>query len=83
MFSLPGALSETLLMSFDLEGIAVSNGSACSSGTVKSSYVLKAMNVPNETAAGSLRISTGWNTTEKDIDIFIDAFRKIYQRLKT
>ncbi len=82
MLSLPGALSETLLMSFDLEGIAVSNGSACSSGTVKSSVVLKAMNVHDSIAAGALRVSTGWNSTEKDIDNFLEAFKKIYQRLK-
>ena len=82
MLSLPGALSETLLMSFDLEGIAVSNGSACSSGTVKSSYVLKEMGVPEQIASGALRVSTGWNTTEKDIDAFLVAFMKIYERLK-
>jgi cysteine desulfurase len=82
MVSLPGALSETLLMSLDLEGIAVSNGSACSSGTVKSSYVLKAMGVPEQIAAGALRISTGWSTKETDIDKFLEAFQKIYQRIK-
>jgi cysteine desulfurase len=82
MFSLPGALSETLLMAFDLEGIALSNGSACSSGTVRVSNVLKAMGVEDIIAAGALRVSTGWATTEKDIEAFLNVFEKIYVRLK-
>lgn len=81
-FSLPGADSQSLLMAFDLEGIALSNGSACSSGTVKPSHVLKAMGLSEKIAASALRISTGWATKEEDIDAFITAWQKIYNRLK-
>lgn len=80
-FSLRGAASETLLMAFDLEGICISNGSACSSGTVKASHVLKAMNVPEEYATGAIRVSMGWNTQNSDIDAFLRAFEKIAARL--
>ncbi len=83
MFSLPGASSETLMMALDLEGIAVSNGSACSSGTVKSSYVIKAMGYGDDIASSALRISTGWNSKETDIDRFLEAFAKIVNRIKT
>ena len=82
LISLPGISSETLLMAFDLEGIAISNGSACSSGKVEPSHVLKAMNESDETASGALRISTGWNTKAEDIEIFIATFEKIYARMK-
>lgn len=82
MFSLPGALSETLLMAFDLEGVALSNGSACSSGTVRASHVLKAMDVADETAKSALRVSMGWATQESDIDRFLEVWSKIYGRMK-
>lgn len=81
MFSLPGASSETLMMALDLEGIAVSNGSACSSGTVHASHVLQAMNVPEDQAASAIRVSLGWNTKEEDIDSFLLAWEKIIARL--
>ena len=82
LISLPGISSETLLMAFDLEGIAISNGSACSSGKVEPSHVLKAMGENDETASGALRISTGWNSTPEDIDAFLATFDKIYARMK-
>lgn len=82
LFSLPGAKSETLVMAFDLEGIALSNGSACSSGTVKKSHVLQAMNVADPVLGGTLRVSLGWNTAESDIDRFLEVWSKIHQRLK-
>lgn len=80
-FSIPGASSETLLMAFDLEGICVSNGSACSSGTVKPSATLKAMGADDAEASSAIRISTGWNTSQDDIDAFLSAFEKIMARL--
>jgi len=80
-FSIPNASSETLLMAFDLEGICVSNGSACSSGTVKPSATLKAMGADDTEASSAIRISTGWNTTQDDIDAFLKAFEKIMARL--
>ncbi len=78
LFSLPGASSETLLMAFDLEGIALSNGSACASGSVKPSHVLKAMGAD---ASGTIRVSTGWASTQGDIDQFLTALEKIAARL--
>ncbi len=81
-FSLPGTDSQSLLMAFDLEDIALSNGSACSSGTVKPSHVLKAMGMDEKIAASALRISTGWATKEDDIDAFANAWQKIYNRVK-
>lgn len=81
-FSLPDTKSESLLMAFDLEGIALSNGSACSSGTVKMSHVLRAMNTDPSIAQAALRISTGWDTQESDIDAALQAWQKITARLK-
>lgn len=80
--SLPGASSETLLMALDLDGIAVSNGSACSSGRVDPSHVLNAMGASDEEATSAIRISTGWNTTEKDIDRFVEVWQNITQRIQ-
>ncbi|MBX2833647.1 MAG: cysteine desulfurase [Micavibrio sp.] len=82
LFSLAGASSETLLMALDLDGLAVSNGSACSSGRVQSSYVLDAMGIDANEAKGTLRVSSGWNTSESDIDAFIQAFTKIAGRMR-
>lgn len=81
LFSLPGARSENMLMALDLDGIAISNGSACSSGSVKASHVLRAMGVEENIATGTLRISTGWNTTQENIDAFLTAWQKLYARL--
>ena len=81
LFSIPGARSESLLMNFDLEGIALSNGSACTSGSVQPSHVLQAMGADNEEAASGLRVSLGWATTEEDIENFIRAFDKIHARI--
>jgi len=79
-FSIEGIKSETAIMAMDLEGLAISNGSACSSGTVKPSHVLKAMGADDTTALSGIRISTGWNTTENDIDIFIEKFETFLKR---
>jgi len=83
LFSISGLSSETLLMNFDLEGIAISNGSACSSGKVEPSHVLIAMGESEKTASAALRISTGWNTKAEEIDAFLSAFDKIYARIKS
>ncbi len=82
MFSTPDASSETLMMALDLEGIAVSNGSACSSGTVRANYVLQAMGITNEKASSALRISLGWDTKRTDIEHFMQAWTKIHERIK-
>lgn len=80
-FSLTGTTSETLLLALDLEGMAVSSGSACSSGTVKPSHVLMAMGVSEDEAKCSLRISLGWNTTDQDIEDFIAAWNNVRNRV--
>jgi cysteine desulfurase len=79
-FAAPGMDSETLLMTLDLAGIAVSAGSACSSGKVARSHVLDAMGVEPELASGAIRVSLGWNTTEHDIDRFLVAWEGVVQR---
>jgi cysteine desulfurase len=76
----PGLSAEMLVMAFDLDGIAISSGSACSSGKVAKSHVLAAMDVAPEIADGAIRVSLGWNTTEEDIDRFIQAARPIIAR---
>ena len=81
-FSHPGMSAETLLMNFDLEGIAVSSGSACSSGKVTKSHVLTAMGVAPELAKGAIRVSLGWNTTSEHIEHFITVWRKLLARHK-
>jgi cysteine desulfurase len=78
--SLPGASNASLLVQFDLAGIAVSAGSACSSGAMKGSTVLAAMDVPPEIAGGALRISFGPDTSEADVDRFLAEWRRIAER---
>ena len=78
--SMPGATSAALLVQFDRAGIAVSAGSACSSGKAKASHVLAAMGVPEEVAAGFLRISFGPETSEADIDAFLAEWERIASR---
>jgi cysteine desulfurase len=79
-FALPGMNAEIILMNLDLEGFAVSSGSACSSGKVGKSHVLDAMQVAPELAGAAIRISSGWNTTEQDITRFIAALNKLKAR---
>jgi len=82
MFSVPKISGETQLIALDLEDIYISNGSACSSGTVKASHVLKAMGASDNQASSALRISLGWNSTEKDVEYFLDEWIDIYNRIK-
>ncbi|PCK82735.1 MULTISPECIES: cysteine desulfurase family protein [Rhizobium] len=74
-FTLPGLKAETGQIAFDLEGVALSAGSACSSGRLGESHVLTAMG--RDAKLGALRISLGFSTTEEDIDRAIAAFAKI------
>jgi len=78
--SLPGASNASLLVQFDLAGIAVSAGSACSSGKMKASEVLAAMGVAADVAGGFLRISFGPSTTEADVDASLEEWRRIVSR---
>ena len=75
--SLPGASSASLLVQLDLAGIAVSAGSACSSGKMKSSEVLSAMGIPPAIADAFIRVSFGPATSEADIDRFLAEWRRI------
>jgi len=79
--AMPGVKSETQLMNLDLEGFAVSAGSACSSGRIEPSHVLKAMGVPQETASCAIRVSIGWNTEENELKAFAQAWKNAYERL--
>jgi cysteine desulfurase len=81
-FALPGLTAEALLMNYDLDGVAVSSGSACSSGKVQASHVLAAMGVAKDVAQGAIRVSLGWNTTEADISQFIAVTDKLRARNK-
>lgn len=74
----PGLKAETAQIAFDLDGIAVSAGSACSSGKVGESHVLKAMGL----SGGGLRISTGPATTDREIERFLDVFVRLASRRK-
>src|SRR5262249_18090096 len=77
LFAVPGVRAETAVIGFDLAGIAVSSGSACSSGKVQPSHVVEAMGFGPELAQGAVRLSLGWSTTEADIDSALEAWRKL------
>jgi cysteine desulfurase len=77
LFTAPGLKAETAVIGFDLEGIAVSSGSACSSGKVQPSHVLEAMGVGPVAAQGAVRLSLGWSTREADIDRCLEGWRKL------
>jgi len=75
--ALPGKLAETLVIRLDLAGIAVSAGSACSSGKVGASHVLEAMGLGPELATSSIRVSLGPTTTKNEVQAFVEAWRTI------
>jgi cysteine desulfurase len=77
LFTVPGLRAETAVIGFDLAGIAVSSGSACSSGKVQPSHVLEAMGVSPALAQGAVRLSLGWSTTSQDIDSCLEAWLKL------
>ena len=81
LFAVPGLKAETAIISFDLNGIAVSSGSACSSGKVQISSVLTAMGVEPDLAHGAVRVSLGWTTTEADIDLLLNAWMRVCSSL--
>lgn len=78
--SIPGIPSETQIMALDLAGVAVSAGSACSSGKVKPSHVLTAMGVDAGAASSAIRVSLGWATGPEEIDRFVDAWSALCRR---
>lgn len=79
-FVMPGVKNEVQVMGFDLEGIAVSAGSACSSGTLKPSTVLTAMGVEETVAQSAIRVSLTPKTTRAELDVFLQTFHKIWLR---
>jgi cysteine desulfurase len=83
LFTVPGLKAETAVIGFDLAGIAVSSGSACSSGKVQPSHVLEAMGFSPEIAQGAVRLSLGWSTSGADIDRCLQAWRKLSDTLLT
>lgn len=81
LFALPGIKAETAVIAFDLDGVAVSSGAACSSGKVQSSHVLAAMGVQRALSDGAIRVSLGPATTENDLERFRNAWNKLSKSL--
>ena len=77
-----GTKAETLVIGLDLAGVAVSAGSACSSGKVGASHVLSAMGLSQELAQGAIRVSLGFGTVSADIDRFIGAWGELIKRMR-
>jgi cysteine desulfurase len=82
-FAVPGLPAETALMALDLAGFEVSSGSACSSGKVTPSHVLKAMGASDEMTGMAIRVSLGWGTKEADTVDFTRAWAAHHQRMAT
>jgi cysteine desulfurase len=81
-FCVPGTEGESLIVALDLEGFAVSSGSACTSGETEPSQVLLALGLDPQVAKGSLRVTVGRSTTEEQVDRFVDALSRVVGRLR-
>jgi cysteine desulfurase len=79
--AMPGVGNEVQLMDFDLKGIAISAGSACSSGRIEVSHVLTSMGVEKPLAASAIRVSAGWQTSQADIARFCELWIQMRMRL--
>ena len=79
-FALPGLRAETVLIGLDLAGVAVSSGSACSSGKVARSHVLESMGVGEPLLGGAIRLSLGWSSTAADVAGFVTALAPLVER---
>src|SRR5262249_14760688 len=77
LFGVAGMKAETAIIAFDLNGVAVSPGSACSSGKVQLSHVLAARGVEPSLARGAIRLSLGWETTEADLARFLETWKTL------
>jgi cysteine desulfurase len=80
--AVPGTKAETLVIGLDLAGVAVSAGSACSSGKVEASHVLSAMGLSEELSQGAIRVSLGFGTVSADIERFIGAWSELIKRMR-
>jgi len=81
--SFDGVEAESLLIALDLEGIAVSTGSACSSGTLEPSHVLRAMGLPTHRTQNSIRLSLGAGNTDEQVDFLLEKLPRIVEKLRT
>ena len=79
-FAVPGLQNAVAMMGLDLAGVSVSSGSACSSGKVGASHVLKAMGIDAALAGCALRVSLGWNSTKEDVAAFLEEFETVLTR---
>ena len=77
LFAVPGLKAETAIIAFDLAGVALSSGSACSSGKVAASHVLAAMGVAHTLARGAVRVSLGRDTSESELERFLGTWKKL------
>jgi cysteine desulfurase len=81
-FALPGLAAETMVAAFDMEGVALSSGSACSSGKVSPSPVLASMGVSAEISRSALRISLGWMTRKEEVVRFLEILARVRERMR-
>ena len=81
--SFDGIEAESLLIALDLEGVAVSTGSACSSGTLEPSHVLRAMGLPTHRTQNSIRMSLGAGNTDAEVDYLVAKLPKVVEKLRT
>ena len=82
-FCFPGTQGESLIVALDLEGISVSSGSACTSGSTDPSHVLMAIGLDREVAQGSLRITVGRDTTDADVDRLLEVLPRVVARIRS
>jgi len=81
-FRFPGCLGDSLLFVLDINGVSVSTGSACAAGVSSPSHVVLSLGANSDEAMGTMRITFGHNSTEADVDAFLDAFPKAYEGAK-
>ena len=81
--SFDGVEAESLLIALDLEGIAVSTGSACSSGTLEPSHVLRAMGLPAHRTQNSIRLSLGAGNTVEEVEFFLSKLPPVVEKLRS
>jgi cysteine desulfurase len=81
-FSFEGIEGESILTLLDMDGICVSTGSACNSGSLEHSYVLTAMGVPDEMINGSVRFTLGRSTTKEDLEYTVEKLAEVVKKLR-